>query len=106
MKTKYDIGDKVTLKAVIHGIAIVEKGVLYQLTIDGETITVKESVLARENDEGADIPRGTYTNSEGDVEWYATEATCNLCGERWMGARNFCPNCGADMKGADDEKGY
>ena len=54
MKTKYDIGDKVTLKAVIRGIAILEKGVVYQLAIDGETITVKESILAMENDEGAD----------------------------------------------------
>ena len=51
----------------------------------------------------ADRPRGTYTNSEDDVEWYAIEATCNLCGKRWMGARNFCPNCGARMKGADDD---
>lgn len=51
----------------------------------------------------ADRPSGTYTNSEENVEWYATEATCNLCGEPWMGARNFCPNCGAKMKGANDE---
>lgn len=48
-------------------------------------------------------PSGTYTNSESDVEWYTTEATCDLCGEPWMGTRNFCPNCGARMKGADDE---
>ena len=51
----------------------------------------------------ADRPSGTYTNSESDVEWYTTEATCNLYGEPWMGARNFCPNCGMRMKGASNE---
>lgn len=48
----------------------------------------------------ADRPSGTYTNSESDVEWYTTETTCNSCGEPWMGARNFCPNCGVRMKGS------
>lgn len=51
----------------------------------------------------ADRPQGTYTDSKDNVEWYAIGATCNLCGERWMGSRNYCPNCGAYMKGADDE---
>ena len=51
----------------------------------------------------ADRPSGTYTNSESDVEWYTTETTCDLCGEPWMGARNFCPNCGVRMKGASNE---
>lgn len=32
---------------------------------------------------------------------------CSECGENEFGSKskltNFCPNCGADMKGADDE---
>lgn len=50
----------------------------------------------------ADRPQGTYTDSNDNVEWYAIEATCNSCGESWMGKRNFCPNCGREMKGADN----
>ena len=33
---------------------------------------------------------------------YATEYSCSKCNE-WVGEKyNFCPNCGADMGGAND----
>ena len=34
--------------------------------------------------------------------WWETYE-CNKCGQYGMRMWNFCPNCGAKMKGADDE---
>ena len=45
---------------------------------------------------------GTYTESKENDEWYCWYATCNECGREWMGSRNFCPNCGVDMRGEQD----
>ena len=28
---------------------------------------------------------------------------CSNCGKEFMDKSNFCPNCGADMRGKDDE---
>ena len=47
--------------------------------------------------------RGSYTNTKDDYEWYARMHTCDLCGKSWMGDTNFCPNCGADMRGKDED---
>lgn len=53
MNTKYDIGDKVVLKAMVDGIIATKNGVVYQLTIfDGESgynnrISIKEPMLIR-----------------------------------------------------------
>ncbi len=64
----------------------------------------------------ADRPQGEWVPFEyGDERWHK----CTVCGiaDRYIeyverpngttgklvGVRNFCPNCGADMKGADDE---
>ena len=69
----------------------ITKEALIEAIDNAETVgDVVENIINR--------PQGTYTNSEENVEWYATEATCNLCGEPWMGTRNFCPNCGARMR--------
>jgi hypothetical protein len=39
------------------------------------------------------------TNSESVCE----EWTCNLCGAFSFGKTNFCHNCGADMRGEEDD---
>lgn len=60
MNTKYNIGDKVILKAIVDGIAATKDGVMYQLTVfDGEAgwnnhVNIKELMLMRMNGEGAD----------------------------------------------------
>ena len=65
---------------------------------DGEKAIALDMIGCIKTLPSTDRPNGTYTNSDYNVEWYAIEATCNLCGEKWMGSRNFCPNCGANMK--------
>ena len=37
-------------------------------------------------------------------EWYTPRQKCSICETIVVGyGSNFCPNCGARMKGADDE---
>ena len=57
----------------------------------------------------ADRPRGEWIRTFDGNEWYWY---CSNCKEQWyeedlwMGGNefpHFCPNCGARMKGADDE---
>ena len=52
----------------------------------------------------ADRPQGEWMSKCGNKV-----CTCSSCGEdydhtyEWIEKWNFCPNCGARMKGADDE---
>lgn len=39
-------------------------------------------------------------------ETYQSGIYCSECGETLGCEANFCPNCGARMKGVDDEKSY
>lgn len=32
--------------------------------------------------------------------------TCSICGEKYPWYPNYCPHCGARMKGADDNRDY
>ena len=48
----------------------------------------------------------TFVNDKGERGGWIPDYECNLCGSRgwkYADAMNFCPNCGARMKGADDE---
>lgn len=48
----------------------------------------------------ADIPQGEWIDIS---EWYAPRQKCSICETVVDGyGSNFCPNCGAHMKGADD----
>lgn len=47
----------------------------------------------------SDRPQGEWIK---DVEWWCVYK-CSVCGETFDELTNYCPNCGARMKGADDE---
>ena len=52
----------------------------------------------------ADRPQGEWvygTDEDGNEDAYPW--TCSICGEKYPWHPNYCPNCGARMKGADDE---
>lgn len=68
--------------------------------------TENELVNAIDETQAEDVKRNVYG------EWLDCDAIsenfefCNMCGwENDVGARhyNFCPNCGADMRGDKDE---
>lgn len=37
-------------------------------------------------------------------EWYGLVFQCNMCGEEMIGKSNYCPGCGAVMKGVNNDK--
>ena len=41
------------------------------------------------------------TDEDGNEDAYPW--TCSICGEKYPWCPNYCPHCGARMKGADDE---
>ena len=52
----------------------------------------------------ADRPHGAWEYNNGDILGYAPFHKCGVCGsEMYTTKDTFCPNCGARMKGADDE---
>lgn len=53
------------------------------------------------------IERGTWSEGEGMGETYGKYWACNQCGRKVKGfwdecGKNFCDNCGADMRGSKD----
>ena len=60
MNTKYNIGDKVILKAIVDSITATKDGVMYQLTVfDGEAgwnnhVNIKEQMLVKMNRKESD----------------------------------------------------
>ena len=47
-----------------------------------------------------DRPQGEWIK---DAEWWCVYK-CSVCGDTFDELTNYCPNCGARMKGADDER--
>lgn len=45
---------------------------------------------------------GSWGDREGFDEMFGYTYPCKVCGKIEIGQPNFCPNCGADMKVADD----
>lgn len=53
----------------------------------------------------ADRPQGEWKSVKASIYPYGYDVECSICGHR-MGSSfgyKYCPNCGARMKGADDE---
>lgn len=53
----------------------------------------------------ADRPQGKWKSVKASIYPYGYDVECSVCGHR-MGSSfgyKFCPMCGAQMKGADDE---
>lgn len=49
----------------------------------------------------ADRPQGEWIDKSNGIE--GAWNYCSVCGEQAIDLYDFCPNCGAKMKGADDE---
>ena len=65
---------------------------------------VSKDIIEREINAipSADRPRGEWIEQEDDYHHYWECSECGM-GVGLDDIRNFCPNCGAKMKGADDE---
>lgn len=48
-----------------------------------------------------DRPQGEWIPSDWFDEWYGRTCECSVCGNEFL-RFNFCPNCGARMKGTNN----
>ena len=72
-------------------------------TTDGWALVGKDIAFA-----GSDITEGEWIRIEWNenIEGYIVPMRaykCSACGEKGVASTRFCPNCGARMKGVDDE---
>lgn len=74
-----------------HGIADLAKGTV--LTVLGQMPTIEERTTGF-----------WYALEKGDKGYSASDFKCSVCGEpnhTWLPKPNFCPNCGAVMRGEE-----
>ena len=85
----------------------------YQVTCNGKQIAVmlmaKDVNKILEDLPSADRPQGEWIKTTpwsygaGMGEVYGYYQKCSNCGKEFMDKSNFCPKCGARMKGTDNE---
>lgn len=46
----------------------------------------------------------SHHDTHTDEYWDEGYFVCSECGESWWDTTNFCPNCGADMRGEKHER--
>ena len=80
----------------------VEIALVFSGLCDGKTCKEVREVL--NSIPTIDRPQGEWIDIS---EWYAPRQKCSICETIVDGyGSNFCPDCGAKMKGADDETNY
>ena len=67
----------------------------------GDLIALIEAQKERIGELLADRPQGEWIDGSGGIE--GAWNYCSVCGEQAIDLYDYCPNCGARMKGADDE---
>lgn len=100
------------LQDALYAVGRLQKAIA-QITFDEEKLReiVKEAVERfKEEYEITDRPQGEWIDAEIPLESGGSMPiqVCNLCKTFYPlaytgGGHRFCPNCGARMKGADDE---
>ncbi len=64
-------------------------------------LDANEAVKQLKDLPSADRPQGEWIDRSGGIE--GAWNYCSVCGEQAIDLYDFCPNCGADMRGKDDE---
>ena len=62
----------------------------------------KELVKALKALPSADRPKGEWILTDNDKEYIPLFYTCSVCGMKYTEEYNYCPNCGADMRGDEN----
>ena len=107
----FAVRDSYTVKAILRNVPSADRpqAVIAQVTFDDEKLReiVKEAVERfKEEYDVADRPQGKWIKRFGLIN-------CSVCKhsswsdsfEDLVRSFNYCPNCGARMKGADDADG-
>lgn len=74
---------------------------LYRMNLDCGDV-IKEFLVTAEQEEVVKVKRGKWINRSLNIcypEW--ERYTCSECGKH-ADSYDFCPNCGADMRGGDE----